>query len=265
MKRVFIGFFFIILFIVLFKMYPAEGLRKGDKVQEFEFYREEYEERYQQYEKENPNMKRIDVITQVNLGLDFPFYTHTEEAKNLQTSFVLVNKHYYLKEDYVPDQLEEIQSLTHGTRLLVHDARLALEEMVSDSLKDNLQIRVISSYRSYDYQKRLYDQYVQEDGKEKADTYSARPGHSEHQTGLVFDLDNVTTGFENFENTKEFQWMQENAYRYGFILRYPKGKEDITGYDYEAWHYRYVGKDIALQMKETGLTFDEYFARFLDS
>ena len=246
-------------------MYPALDLRKGDKVKEFEFYREAYEERYQQYEKENPNMKRIDVITRVNLGLDFPFYMHTEEAKNLQTCFVLVNKHYYLKEDYVPNQLEEIQSLTHGTRLLVHDARLALEEMVSDSLKENLQIRVISSYRSYDYQKRLYDQYVQEDGTEKADTYSARPGHSEHQTGLVVDLDNGITGFENFEDTKEFQWMQENAYRYGFILRYPKGKEDITGYDYEAWHYRYVGKDIAFQMKETGLTFDEYFARFLDS
>ena len=230
----------------------------------YHFYKKENEERYRKYQEQNPKLTEIDIITRVNLNLDLPFYTNPKEAKNLNTNQIFVNKYNYLKEDYIPKNLEEIKSCTHGSKMLVKEAREELEKLCEASQKENLQIRVISSYRSFDYQKTLYDKYVQQDGQEKADTYSARPGFSEHQTGLVIDVDNIVSNFENFENTKEFHWMQENAYKYGFILRYPKGKESVTGYDYEAWHYRYVGKNIATEMKQKNLTFDEYYAQFID-
>jgi len=230
----------------------------------YKFYKKENEERYKKYQEKNPKLADIDIITRVNLNLDLPFYTNTKEAKNKNTNQVFVNKFNYLKEDYIPNNLEEIQSCTNGTRLLVKEAREQLEKLCEASKKENLQIRVISSYRSYEYQKNLYEKYALQDGKEKADTYSARPGFSEHQTGLVIDVDNIVSGFENFENTKEFQWMQDNSYKYGFILRYPKGKEEITGYDYEAWHYRYVGEKIAIAIHENNLTFDEYYTRFIE-
>ena len=136
--------------------------------------------------------------------------------------------------------------------------------MASAAKEQGYTINVSSAYRSYEYQKGLYDNYVEKDGVELADTYSARPGFSEHQTGLVVDIDNGTVDYNNFESTEEFKWMQENAQNYGFILRYPKNKECITGYNYESWHYRYVGKQIATFIKNNNLTYDEYYARYID-
>ena len=112
---------------------------------------------------------------------------------------------------------------------------------------------------------KLYQNYVAQDGIAAADTYSARPGYSEHQSGLVVDIDNGKVPYTSFETTKEYTWMVDHAYQFGFILRYPKGTDAITGYQFEAWHYRYVGKEIALKIKNTHLTFDEYYARYLDS
>ena len=153
---------------------------------------------------------------------------------------------------------------TESSKLLVSDARLAFESMASDAKKEGYNIRVVSAYRSYGYQENLYNKYVLSDGKEKADTYSARPGYSEHQTGLVIDIDNTIVDYNNFESTEEFKWMQENSYKYGYILRYPKDKEDITGYSYESWHYRYVGVNIAKYIHDSNITFDEYYVRFID-
>ena len=131
--------------------------------------------------------------------------------------------------------------------------------------KDGMNIRVISAYRSYTYQENLYNNYVKSDGVEMADTYSARAGYSEHQTGLVVDVTRAFDDFNNFENTNEYNWMLENAHNYGFILRYPKNKEKITTYSFEAWHYRYVGIELAQKIKASSLTFDEYYARYLES
>ena len=105
---------------------------------------------------------------------------------------------------------------------------------------------------------------VTTDGKEKADTYSARPGHSEHQTGLAVDVYNGNDDYNNFENTKEYKWMQKNAHKYGFILRYPKHKEKETTYQYESWHYRYVGEKIATYIKEHNISFEEYYVQFIE-
>jgi len=141
---------------------------------------------------------------------------------------------------------------------LTSDALTSFNKMKEDASKNGMNLTIESGFRSYSDQTIVYNKWVNLDGKEIADTYSARPGYSEHQTGLAMDL-NLIHG--SFESTKEFKWLNENAYKYGFILRYPKDKIEITGYIYEPWHYRYVGLDLASKLYNNGnwITLEEYF------
>ncbi len=195
------------------------------------------------------------------MNLDLEEYKNTEEAKYQNTEKILVNKHYYLTKNYVPKNLENISTkyALSGMKL-VKKAKESFEQMAKDAEKQDLTIVAMSSYRSYNYQVNLYNRYVKQDGKEKADTYSGRAGHSEHQTGLAIDVYNKETNYTNFEKTDEFKWMQKHAQDYGFILRFPKGKEKETGYQYESWHYRYVGVEIAKYIKNNNISFEEYYA-----
>ena len=229
------------------------------------YYKNNNIKRYQDYQKLNSNLSVADIVTRVNLNLDLPFYTNTKEAKLTNTFYTLVNKYNYLREDFVPNNLVELEApYAREGIYLVKSARDKFYELVKKASEEGLTIRAISAYRGYTYQKRLYDKYVENDGIAKADTYSARPGFSDHQTGLVVDVDNSINSFEGFTNTKEYQWMLANSYKYGFILRYPEGKEAITGYQFESWHYRFVGVKLAKKIKASNLTFDEYFTRYLD-
>lgn len=135
------------------------------------------------------------------------------------------------------------------------EAKEALNDMFAAAKKDGLKLFICSGYRTYAYQKSLYNRYVDRDGKEKADTYSARPGHSEHQTGLAFDLNKVD---DSFDGTPEAIWIAQHAHEYGFIVRYPKGKQEITGYKYEPWHVRYIGVEKAKAVYESGLCLEEF-------
>ena len=121
---------------------------------------------------------------------------------------------------------------------------------------DGLDIYLSSGFRSYDYQSEIYYGYVDTYGQASADTFSARPGYSEHQSGLAIDVNIID---DSFIGTPEAQWIEEHCYEYGFILRYPQGKQDITGYKYEPWHIRYVGTDLSYPIYESGLTVEEYF------
>jgi len=154
---------------------------------------------------------------------------------------LVVNKTYGLPKNYDPKVNKE--------------AKKALENMQADAKVLGLKLPLVSGYRSYATQENLYNKYVKKDGEEEASTYSAKPGHSEHQTGLAFDVGSVE---RSFANTDEAKWLEENAHLYGFIIRYPKGKTDITGYIYEPWHIRYLGKENAKKVKESGLTLEEY-------
>ena len=225
------------------------------------YFNDAYIDRYINYRKENPNLDIEKVIINVNIGLDQEVYTDAVKAINLNTSLILVNKYNYLEKDYVPNNLEKVSTVYALSNMkLVNVAKNAYEQMAKDASKDKRKLVIMSAYRSYDYQVNLYNRYAKKDGKDKADTYSGRPGYSEHQTGLAFDLYNGKTVYTRFEETKEFDWMQENAYKYGFILRFPKNKEQETGYVYEAWHYRYVGKEIAKEIKEKNICLEEYIA-----
>ena len=132
----------------------------------------------------------------------------------------------------------------------------AFTQMQQAASNVGLGLYICSGYRSYDTQNWLYWSYVQRDGQWLADTYSARPGHSEHQTGMAIDINNT---YSSFGGSAEGIWVAEHCWEYGFIIRYPQGKEAITGYMYEPWHVRYVGVELALALRDSGLTLEEYF------
>ena len=156
---------------------------------------------------------------------------------------LVANKTYSLPESYNPGDL-------------LSDCAKAFKEMQSAASKEGLSIWNASGFRSYELQESLYNRYSDRDGKEAADRYSARPGHSEHQSGLAIDLNEITS---SFKDTAEGKWVAANCHKYGFILRYPQGKEAQTGYMYEPWHIRYVGVDTATKIYNSGLCLEEYF------
>lgn len=240
--------------------------KEDNEFSKLSYYKKENLDRYKVYKTSNPDLSIEDIVTRVNLNLDKEIYTDTRPSSNLNTNYLLVNKFNYLDSNYIPENLELLDnSYAKSDIYLVKEAKDNIERLISDAKGDGMNIRVISAYRSYSYQENLYNNYVKNDGVENADTYSARPGYSEHQTGLVVDVTRAFDDFNNFENTNEYNWMLENAHNYGFILRYPKDKEDITTYSFEAWHYRYVGVELAQKIKASNLTFDEYYVRYLES
>lgn len=225
------------------------------------YFKMENLDRYISYKNKNKDLSDEQIIKDVNMDLDKKQYEDMHETINLNKINILVNKHNYLKEDYVPENLKSLSSTYALSNMkMVEEAANAFESLSKDASKENYKIIAMSTYRSYEYQIDLYNKYVKSDGKDAADTYSGRPGNSEHQTGLAVDVYNQTETYTNFEKTKEYNWMQENAYKYGFILRFPKDKENETGYEFESWHYRYVGKDIAKYIHKHNITLEEYIA-----
>ena len=156
---------------------------------------------------------------------------------------LIVNKTYSLPEDYAPEGLTPA-------------CEAAFDALVDAAAEEGLEIYLLSGYRSYETQYNLYYRYVAEDGQEEADTYSARPGHSEHQSGLAIDVNSLS---HTFADTPEGIWLAAHAHEFGFIIRYAQEKESITGYIYEPWHIRYVGKPTAQAIYESGLCLEEYF------
>ncbi|MCH5193995.1 MAG: M15 family metallopeptidase [Oscillospiraceae bacterium] len=154
---------------------------------------------------------------------------------------LVVNKTYPVPADYNPGVDPEAQS--------------AFDKMQSDAYELGLNIYISSGFRSYDYQAGLYQRYVNQSGQAEADRYSARPGHSEHQTGLAFDLNTIT---DEFKDTDEGKWVAGNCHNYGFIIRYPADKESVTGYMSEPWHIRYLGVETAQAVHDSGLCLEEY-------
>lgn len=239
-----------------------KNLKKLNNVnQKVSYFWPENIDRYIKYKEKNKKMDDIQIVKNVNMNLDLTPYEDTFKALYLEKPNVLVNKYYYLAEDYIPANLEKIsvRYALSGARMVSY-AKNAFEDLASDAQKEGLNIVAMSAYRSYDYQINLYNRYKNQDGMEAADSYSGRPGHSEHQTGLAVDVYNEKESYTDFEETEEFDWMQENAYKYGFILRFPKDKEHETGYIYESWHYRYVGKKMAKYIHEHDISLEEYIA-----
>ena len=209
-------------------------------------------ERYRLYEEENKDLSLDKVITYVNLYLDENAYLTTEEIVDKESILSSPNKHYSL------GMYEPLDLVTLGSNNKMRkEASTHLEELLSYAEENGHIMYPYSAYRSYDEQSRLYTNYKNRDGEEEADTYSARPGFSDHQTGLTTDIRSSNLG--DRLNDDDLEFMINNSYKYGFILRYPEGKENITRYVYENWHYRYVGKEAAKIIHDNDLTLDEYY------
>ncbi|MGI6685283.1 MAG: M15 family metallopeptidase [Bacillota bacterium] len=191
---------------------------------------------------------------------------------NVDSLLVLVNKKRSIPADYKPKNMviPDVKFSFEGNspkKYLREDAARALEELFQDAQKEELVLLATSGYRSYETQKRIFENKAKAIGEKAANMVSAYPGQSEHQTGLAMDLTCPEASFrlvESFGETKEGIWVNENAHKYGFIVRYQKGKEEITGYSYEPWHIRYVGKEVAKYVFENNITLEEYFAEIYD-
>lgn len=257
-EKCFILLLFLGLSLLTFNFKKEEVKEEFQYNFNFPFFKENKKDTYLEYKKET-GLSLKDAIIQVNIGLNHPFYEYTYPARDKNKITMLVNKYHYVDKDYVPNNLITVDGL-----MINKEAYNEYKKMQDDMAKEGLTIRIISAYRTYQYQENLYNNYLKKEAKNIVDTYSARPGYSEHHTGLAIDVDNKKLDFNKFYLTKEFLWMQDNAYKYGFILRYPKDKENITGYFYEPWHYRYVGKEIATYIKKHNITYEEYYYEFID-
>lgn len=187
------------------------------------------------------------------------FYNDIRLIEDADNYLVLVNKNNKLPSSYIPDDLVLISTLHSYDNKYVREMVAVNFEMLSyDASKLGFEIIAVSGYRSYEYQDSLFKFYVTEKGLEYALLCSAKPGHSEHQTGLAIDVMGSNGDYNLFGDSKEFNWMSSNAHKYGFILRYPSDGVLTTGFKYEPWHYRYVGKFAAKIMYDGDLTLEEY-------
>jgi zinc D-Ala-D-Ala carboxypeptidase len=211
----------------------------------------------------------IFIILQKPLGsLESPSLMVADHSVDDATSvWVVVNKGRKLPDDYIPANLvtpDVALRLENGMSemKLRKDAATALEHLFKDAKAAGLDLLLASAYRSYEQQSGLYNFYVEKSGQKSADEYSARPGYSEHQTGLGVDVEPSSRECELqecFASTAEGIWVAANAHRQGFIIRYEKGEQNLTGYEFEPWHLRYIGIELATELKKSGKTMEQHF------
>ena len=190
------------------------------------------------------------------------FLIQEKDGITYVAGLLIANKTYSLPSDYVPAGYP-VPMVDKVEDRLLSEAQSAFGEMQKAFKAENPKasgFKIQSGYRSYATQTRLYNNYVKNKGAAAADIYSARPGHSEHQTGLAADINVVGTStlYESIKNTTEGKWLAANSWKYGFILRYPEGKSDITGYVFEPWHFRYIGREAAKAVFDSGLCLEEF-------
>lgn len=222
-------------------------------------------DKYLEYSDKNSDLDLQEVVALVNVHRDKDYYDDMEETDTSLGNIMLVNKYNALSKDYEVENLTNIsKTYSYGdNKKLNKEAYDAFIDLAEDAKKEGYTILIVSSYRSYKDQEDVWKDYKASFGTRKADAYAARAGSSEHETGLAIDVADYYDENDKFEDTDSFKWMQANAHKYGYILRYPKGKENITGYSYEAWHYRYVGIETATKVYNEGITYDEYYEYYL--
>ena len=232
------------------------------KVLTEKYYLEKNYEKYLEYKNENPKVDYPKVIALVNTHANQEWYQDSKETDINQGYLVLVNKFHYLKEDYERKDLEPFSlNYAYGAYGDNKAAKIVVEsfDRMQSDVKERFKVQIMinSSYRTFKNQVETHKYY--------GDAFAARPGFSEHQTGLGIDISSLKhPGGKEFGESEEGKWIIENCWRYGFIIRYPLGKEDITGYNNEPWHFRYVGEQVAKKIYEENITFDEYYAYYIE-
>ena len=204
-------------------------------------------------------------IIKVNMNVDKDEYTDPVIVDDYSKT-VIANKHFYLGKDYVPKNLVEFpEGYAKSSSYVAKGEKEAVDaaiSMINSARSEGYDLRINSAYRSYDDQVDIYDSYLKLYGQTYVDNYVSKPGFSEHQTGYAFDFASGNSSV--FANSAEYQWMIKNSYKYGFVYRFLRSKEEITEIKHEAWHFRYVGKEIAEVMDKKELCYEEYYAMYLD-
>ena len=224
-------------------------------------FKEEKLDDYLKYLKDYPSVR--DTIEIVNTKRYMELYSDISETDLSKDLLMLINKYYKLPSDYEPDDLVSVDP-SLGRGMLRKEVYENYKKLYADALEMGYNLKVVSAYRSYATQEVLYNRYLNDDPQEIVDTYSARPGHSEHQSGLCLDVSEPGYSIDDFYKTEASKWLADNCHKYGFIIRYPEGKTDITGYQGEPWQIRYLGLAVANDVKEKGITYDEYYACFVE-
>ncbi|MEG0829952.1 MAG: M15 family metallopeptidase [Anaerovoracaceae bacterium] len=194
--------------------------------------------------------------------------TNSKPVEKQSKYLILVNKTHSIGKKDVPEDLQKLKTVasdrTSTYQQMSKPAAIAFEKLAAGAKADGYEIVATTAYRPYNYQKELYDNYVAKDGKTAAETYSAKPGTSEHQTGLSVDVSSPSVSYrltQEYGKTAEGKWLAQNAHKYGFIIRFLKGRSEITGYEYEPWHIRYVGKQPAKEIYDQDITLEEYLGK----
>ena len=222
-------------------------------------------EEYLNYSKEI-DKTLTDVVAIINVGSNNEWYTNTKKSDTSKGILMLTNKFYSLDNTYDSSTMASVsKQYSYGENQMVTEETFnAFLNMFNAAKKENLTLIINSSFRSFEEQDEIYNYYKSINGEEYANKIAAKPGYSEHQTGMAIDIQTYGSTAKTFEEFDEFKWLQDNAHKYGFILRYPKDKEYLTGYEYESWHYRYVGVKVATYIYQNNITFDEYYAYFIE-
>ncbi|MFS0782783.1 D-alanyl-D-alanine carboxypeptidase family protein [Bacillus sp. 1P06AnD] len=228
---------------------------------------------WQSKQKENEHKQVKPVVLAEKIPLEKQYANNIilndgkQVIQNPANGLALVNKQFELPAAYIPSGLaraDVVYSFGSGQAekaLMRKDGAAALEKMFAAASREGIELAAVSGYRSYTRQREVFQAEVRKNGEKAAWKVVAKPGQSEHQTGLTMDISSASNGYAlstEFEQTKEGKWLAKNAHLYGFILRYPKGKEQITGYSYEPWHFRYVGTKYADIMYKNKMTLEEF-------
>ena len=253
--------------------YIKENLSKEeqDKVLNMEYssilvslYKEKYFRKdklddYLEYYKSNKKLSSSEIVTKINTHTNIEAYEKIFDTDTSKNELMLVNKYYKLSEDYKP----EVELISSGYSYSGKYASKSIIESIANLIdaakEENLKLVVAAGYRSYKDQESIYESYKINNGIREADENVSRPGHSDYQTGLAVDIEPYAKYIENVSESEEYKWLLDNAHKYGFIQRFPEGKEDITGFKYSAWHLRYVGIDAATFIHDNNITFEEYY------
>lgn len=222
-------------------------------------------DKYLDYMKESGNSSPEEVVGLVNTKASNGFYSDITETDTSKGILMLVNKFYGLDETYEPDDLKSVSlSYAYAGKKVSEIIYDDLIEMLEDASDSGYKIVVDQGYRSYIDQLDAYNTYAYSKGETYADEIAARAGHSEYQTGLSVLLTPYNKIIEDVSENEEYMWLIKNSYKYGFIQRYPEGKENITGFSYDPWRFRYVGVEIATKIHNENITFDEYYEFYIN-
>lgn len=238
---------------------------KLDDLIKEKYFLEKNLEKYLTYSKES-DRSLTDVVAIINVGSNNEWYTNTKTSDASKGILMLTNKFYSLDDTYDSSKMVSVsKQYSYGENQMVTEETFdAFLSMFKAAKNEDLTLIINSSFRSFKDQEDIYNEYKNTYGEEYANKIAAKPGFSEHQTGMAIDIQTYGSTAKTFEEFDEFKWLQQNAYKYGFILRYPKDKEYLTGYEYESWHYRYVGVEVATYIHNNNITFDEYYAYYIE-